>query len=92
MTFVWTDENQKSLNSDEDSLTNASVLGYPDFARSFLLVTDTLMKGLGVVLSQKDENGISRVIASGCRSLKPNEKSMKNYSSAGTLSSQMGSR
>ena len=58
------------------------MLGYPDFSQPFKLETDTSLQGLGAVLSQRDKNGISHVIAFASRSLQPNEQLVQNYSSA----------
>ena len=44
--------------------------------------TDASLKGLGVVLSQKGDDNEIRVIAYASRSLRPSEKSMRDYSSA----------
>ena len=63
-------------------MTSVPVLGYPDFSRPFDLETDALMQGLGAILSQRDEDGKSQVIAYASRLLQPNEKTIQNYSSA----------
>ena len=78
----WTGEHQQAFDLLKTHLMSAPVLGYPDFSRHFDLETDASMQGLGAVLSQRDENGKSRVIAYASRSLQPNEKTMQNYSSA----------
>ena len=57
-------------------------MGYPDFTREFILETDASLKGLGTVLSQQQKDGSIRVIAYASRSLRPSERSMRNYSSA----------
>ena len=80
--FNWTGEHQEAFDLLMTHLTSAPVLGYPDFSRPFDLETDALMQGLGAILSQRDENGKSRVVAYASRSLQPNEKTMQNYSSA----------
>ena len=80
--FNWTSEHQGAFDLLKTHLTSAPVLGYPDFSRPFHLETDASMQGLGAVLSQRDDNGKSRVIAYASRSLQPNEKTMRNYSSA----------
>ena len=41
----------------------APVLSYPDYTKPFALETDTSLWGIGVVLSQKDQDGDYRVIA-----------------------------
>ena len=80
--FNWTSEHQGAFDLLKTHLMSAPVLGYPDFSRPFDLETDASMQGLGAVLSQRDENDKSRVIAYARRSLQPNEKKMRNYSSA----------
>ena len=70
--FDWTSEHQGAFDLLKTHLTSAPVLGYPDFSRPFDLETDASMQGLGVVLSQRDENGKSRVIAYASGSLQPN--------------------
>ena len=44
--------------------------------------TDALLKGLGVVLSQKGDDNEIHVVAYASRSLQPSEKSMRDYSLA----------
>lgn len=39
-------------------LTEAPVLGFPDFSRGFILETDASFNGLPAVLSQQQENGL----------------------------------
>ena len=48
----------------------------------FILETDASLKGLGAVLSQKGDDNEIRVIAYASLSLRPSEKSMRDYSSA----------
>ena len=43
---------------------------------------DASLKGLGVVLSQEDDDGNMCIISYASHTLKPYEKSMRNYSSA----------
>ena len=91
--FNWTGEHQEAVNLLKTHLTSAPVLGYPDFSRHFGLETDASLQGLGAVLSQRDENGKSRVITYASRSLHPNERTLQNYSSAkfGIVGTQVGS-
>ena len=80
--FNWTGEHQEAFTLLKTHLMSVPVLGYPDFSRPFDLETDALLQGLGAVLSQRDENGKSRVITYASRSLQPSERKMGNHSSA----------
>ena len=68
-TFLWTGEHQEAFNLLKACLTSAPVLGYPDFNCPFELEMDASLQGLGAVLSQRDETGISHVIAFASRFL-----------------------
>ena len=57
-------------------------LAYPDYSKPFILETDASLKGLGAVLSQKGDDNEIRVITYASRSLRPSEKSMRDYSLA----------
>ena len=52
-------------------------MAYPNFKKPFLLYTDTSYIGLGVILSQEDDQGKEKVISYLSRSLSIHEK---NYS------------
>ena len=80
--FEWTQVHQESFDRLKLALTSAPVLAYPDYNKPFLLEMDASLKGLGAVLSQEDNDGNMRVISYASRTLKPYEKSMRNYSSA----------
>ena len=80
--FVWSKECQEGFDALKHALTTAPVLAYPDYTQPFILETDASLKGLGAVLSQKGKDGEVRVIAYASRSLRPSERSMRNYSSA----------
>ena len=80
--FVWVSEHQRAFNALKLALTTAPVLGYPNFEREFILETDALLRGLGAVLSQVDEEGKTHVIAYTSQTLRPSKKSMHNYNSA----------
>ena len=66
----------------KEALITAPVLSYLDYLKPFLLETDASLKGLGAVLSQEDSKGNLHVVSFTLHTLKPYEKSMKNYSSA----------
>ena len=80
--FKWTEECEAGFTNLKQALISASILAYPDYSKAFILETDTSLKGLGAVLSQRGDDGMVRVIAYTSRSLRPGEKSMRDYSSA----------
>ena len=80
--FVWSKECQEGFDKLKEALTTVPILAYPDYSKPFLLETDASLKGLGAVLSQKSDDNMVRVIAYASRSLRPGEKSMRDYSSA----------
>ena len=59
-------------------IQTATVLVFLDFDKPFLLETDTYKEGLGVVLSQKQDDGYYHPVTFGSCSLTPMEK---NYHS-----------
>ena len=79
--FQWTPACQEGFNQLKKALMEAPVLAYPDYSKLFILETDASLKGLGAVLSQKGDDNEIRVIAYASRSLRPSEKSMRDYSS-----------
>ena len=80
--FVWSSECQEGFDNLKKALISAPILAYPDYSKPFILETDVSLKGLGAVLSQKGDDNTVRVIAYASRSLRPGEKSMRDYSSA----------
>lgn len=73
----WKRECQKAF---DELLTTAPMLAYPYYCKPFMVETNASGKGLGVVLSQK-QDGKLRVIAYASRDLHGAEQNMKNYSS-----------
>ena len=63
----------------KDKIQSAPMLVIPDFDKPFLLETDTSKEGLGMVLSQKQDDGCYHPITFGGHSLTPAEK---NYHSS----------
>ena len=80
--FEWTTSHLEYFNKLKDALTSAPVLAYPDYSKPFILEMDASLKGLGAVLTQKDDEGNFCVISYASHMLKPYECSMRNYSSA----------
>ena len=80
--FMWSEECQEGFDALKHALNTAPVLAYPDYTQPFILETDASLKGLGAVLSQKGKDGEVCVIAYASRSLRPSERSMRDYSSA----------
>ena len=79
--FQWTSACQEGFNQLKKTLTEAPVLAYRDYSKLFILENDASLKGLGAMLSQKEDNNEVHVIAYVSRSLHPLEKSMRDYSS-----------
>ena len=76
----WDPACEQAFTKLKDKLTEAPVLGFPDFTREFILETDASFYGLGAVLSQQQEKGLV-VLGYASRSLKLTERNMDNYSS-----------
>ena len=76
----WDSSCEAAFVKLKQMLTDAPVLGFPDFSRGFILETDASFSGLGVFLSQQQENRLV-VLGYASRALKPCERSMQNYSS-----------
>ncbi|KAK3742186.1 hypothetical protein QZH41_012077 [Actinostola sp. cb2023] len=73
----WTTTHQEAFETLKEKLQSAPALAYFDISKSTEIAVDASPVGLGAILTQKDENGHSHVIAYGSRSLTKNEQ---NYS------------
>ena len=60
--FQWTSACQEGFNQLKKALMEAPVLAYPDYSKPFILETDSSLKGLGTVLSQKGDDNEVHVI------------------------------
>ena len=72
--FLWSDECQNSFVELKRQLSSAPLLVYPKFDREFTLYTNASDVGLGVVLSQRGDDGLERAVAYGSRSLTSPER------------------
>ena len=63
----------------KEKILSTLVLVFPDFNKPFVLETDASKEGLGVVLSQKQDDGCYHPVAFGSRTLTP---SKQNYHSS----------
>ena len=75
--FVWSHDCQHAFDSLKQKLTEAPVLAYPSFDKDFVLETDASIKGVGAILSQKQDDGKLHPVAIASRALSQSEK---NYS------------
>ena len=80
--FRWYSEHQESFDRLKDALISSPILAYPNYNKLFILETNASLKGLGAVLSQEDDDGNFCIISYASHTLKPYERSMRNYSSA----------
>ncbi|KAK3700933.1 hypothetical protein QZH41_000337 [Actinostola sp. cb2023] len=76
---TWTTSHQSALETLIGYLVSPPVMAYPNYTDPFILTTDASEDGLGAVLYQR-QNGITRVIAYGSRSLSPAERNYHLHS------------
>ena len=76
---MLTPEVEEAVRILKEKITSAPVLVFPDFNKPFLLETDASKEGLGVVLSQKQDDGHYHPVAFGSRTLTQSEQ---NYHSS----------
>ena len=55
--MTLTQEALEAFETMKQKCVQAPVLAFPDFQKPFLLETDASGKGLGAILSQKQDNG-----------------------------------
>ena len=75
--FHWSSECQEAFDTLKHKLTTAPVLAYPSCEKPYTMETDASLSGLGVVLSQVQDDGKLHPVAYASRSL---SKSERNYS------------
>ena len=64
----------EAFNILKEKCVNAPVLSFPDFKKPFLLETDASGKGLGAVLSQKQDDGRYHPVAYASRTMSETEQ------------------
>ena len=72
--FHWTSDCEVAFDTLKTRLTSAPVLAFPNFDQDFILETDASIRGLGAILSQKDQDGKQHPIAYASRALTESEK------------------
>ena len=72
-------KSREAMGILKEKVQSMPVLVFPDFDKPFLLETDASKEGLGVVLSQKQSDGLYHPVTFGSCSLTPSEK---NYHSS----------
>ena len=75
-------KHQNAFDAFKEGLSTATLLGYCDFSREFILETDASMNGLATILSQQSKDREICVIAYASCSLHPSKRYKHNYSSA----------
>ena len=68
-TWNWTTQHQDSFDELKFKMTTAPVLIQPDLNKAFIIQTDASDEGLGVVLAQRDDQGLEHSIAYASRKL-----------------------
>ena len=71
-------EAQEVVRILKDKIQSAPVLVNPDFDKQFLLEMDASKKGLGALLSQRQDNGCYHPVTFGSCSLMPTERNYHN--------------
>ena len=71
--YEWTPQCQIVFEELKKLLTSSPILGFPDFSKGFLLATDASGVGLGVVLSQVQDDSSIWPIAYASRTLQKHE-------------------
>ena len=70
----WSEACERAFLHLQNCLCKSPILHNPDFERPFILQTDASDRGVGAVLSQRDDNGADHPIAYFSRKLLPREE------------------
>ena len=79
--FQWTPEAEEAFLKLKVALTEAPVLVYPQYDKTFFVEVDASFQGLGACLSQMDACGRLHPIAYASRGLRGSERNYPDYSS-----------
>ena len=71
---TWKEECDKAFHSLKKVLCSSPILCSPDFIKPFFLQTDASERGVGAVLSQRDDDGYDHPISYFSRKLLPREQ------------------
>ena len=72
--YQWTPKCQDTFDELKQKLTQAPLLAFPDFSKSFILETDASESGLGEVLAQEQDDGMVKPICYASRTQQTHEK------------------
>lgn len=72
--FAWKEEHEEAFLAIKKSLTEPTILAYPNLEKPFILTTDACLNGCGAVLSQIQEDGTERPISFASRSFNKYER------------------
>jgi hypothetical protein len=77
--FAWNEEAEEAFETLNDAICKASVLALPEDGGEYVLHSDASKYAVGAVLSQKQQDGETRVIAFWSRKLKGAETRYPTY-------------
>ena len=72
--FLWEPVHHNAFCKLKQLLISAPVLAFPDFARGFIMETDSSGVGLGAILAQPHDDGMVHPTAYASRTLQQHEK------------------
>ena len=76
----WTTAHQEAFSGFVEALSNQPVMAYPLFDKPFDQHVDASGEGLGVILYQRNDQGIPQVVAYASRTLSRAEKNYHMHS------------
>lgn len=72
--FRWSNDHEEAFKAIKSSLTEPTILAYPNFEKQFILTTDACLNGCGAVLSQIQDDGTEKPISFASRSFNKYER------------------